>query len=127
MNAEMVALIIQQVLTPALLTTTCGVMMNALMAHYTGINDRLRAMARERIDLLRAASQGHHDPFNEERICEIDTQAPQLLRCHKLMHDAIVTIFSAIVLFIGSMLVIAVAALTHIPWVATAAMCTFLG
>ncbi len=106
MNAEMVARIIQTIIAPVVMITTCSIMLGSLLSHYAAISDRLRALARERIDLLRAMSA---DSISRERLGEIDAQLPELLRRHKLMRNATLSIYSAIVIFVVDMFVIAFA------------------
>ena len=53
--------------------------------YYTSVGDRIRALTRERLDLLREGKSR----FAGERLEEIDAQLPELLHRHRLIHDAL--------------------------------------
>lgn len=122
MNAEMIARTIGFILAPAVMVTACAVTLNGLLTHYAAINDRLRVLVKERLELLVEASPGL---FLGERLEEIDAQLPQLLMRHKLMRDSILLVFIAVLLYVVSMLVIALAAFGA-DWIATLALGLFL-
>jgi hypothetical protein len=132
MNAEMIARTIQLILAPVVMVTACAIMLGGLLGHYAAINDRLRIMAHERLDLLHGASGDlstalpSADAFAGERLQQIDVQMPDLLRRHKLVRDAVLTIYCAILIFIASMFVIAFAAAVNSTWVAIVALVMFL-
>ncbi len=121
MNVEMIARTIQFILAPAVMVNACAVMLGGLLAHYAAINQRLRGMARERLEVLR----NQPDPIAQERLSELDIQAPDLLNRHKLVRDSILAVFSAVALYVLSMLAIALAAFSA-AWVATLALALFL-
>jgi hypothetical protein len=106
-TADEIAKIIQQILAPVVMVTACSITLGGLFGHYQAINDRLRAMAREQLDLLRSES----DQVSRERLAEIDHQAPALLRRHLLMRNALLAIEVAVVLFVACMLAIAAASI----------------
>lgn len=110
MNVEMLARNIQVILAPVVMVTACAILVQGLLNRYAGINDRLRLLARERFDLLAAAAGA---TLRAERLRLIDAQVPTLLRHHTLLHHAILAVYSAILLFLGSMFAIAVAALDN--------------
>jgi hypothetical protein len=123
MNAEMVARIIQTIIVPVVMITTCSIMLGGLLSHYAAISDRLRALARERIDRLRAMPA---DSISRERLDEIDAQLPELLRRHKLVRDAALSIYSAIVIFVVGMFVIAFVTVPDNAWLTSAIIVVFL-
>ncbi len=123
MNAEMVTRLIQTILAPVVMVSACALMLNGLLSHYAAINDRLRLLARERLDLLR---QPALDALLRERLDEIDTQLPELLHRHRLMRSAVLVIYSAIAIFIVDMLVIALATVTQALWLLTSIVVVFL-
>ena len=131
MNAEMVARTIQMILAPVVMVTACAITLGGLQGHYAAINDRLRAMARERLDLLRAAGSNvaaglTADSFTAERLQEIDTQIPDLLHRHKVMRDSVLSIYTAMSIFVACMFVIAWAAAAESTLLANAALIVFL-
>jgi hypothetical protein len=132
-NAETVSRTIQLILAPVVMVSACSILVGGLQAHYMAINDRLRAMARERLDLLRsldrapASGAAEADRFALERLEEIDHQIPDLLCRHREVHDAVLAVYCAILIFVASMFVIACAAVVNADWAATAALLVFLG
>ena len=125
MDVEMVARSIQIILAPVVMVTACAILLQGLVARYTALHDRLRAISRERLDLY-YAGPGEQSPRVAERLREIDYQVPDLLRRHRLVQDSVLSAYCAVMVFIASMFVIALAAATNSPWVATAALLIFL-
>jgi hypothetical protein len=66
------------------------------------------------------------DAFTAERIHEIDTQLPQLLRRHRRLRDAVLLLYMAVLVFIVCMFLIASAAIFDVVLLATAALWVFL-
>lgn len=139
MNAATVAQIIQLILAPVVMVTSCGLIINGLLQRYAAINDRMRGMAHERLDLLGALggevhdiggtlaiAPGHDDPLVRERLTEIDDQLPRLLQRHRMLHNALLASYGAVVTFVVSMFVIAAATLFHQSWLAVVALLMFL-
>jgi len=111
-DVDTLARTIQTILAPVVMVTACAIILGGLWGHIAAINDRLRLMNRERLELWRASST---DAYTSERLLQIDTQAPQLLRRHRLVLDAIVTIYAAMLVYLVSMLAIAGSTLLKIP------------
>ncbi len=128
MNTEMVARTIQLILAPVVMVTACALILNGVLARYAAVNDRLRVLNRERFDLIRMqkAQKEPGDDFSDERLQEIDTQVPELVRHHKLLHDGALSVYAAILAFVLDMFVIAVASVSGMAWLATAALVIFL-
>jgi hypothetical protein len=132
-NTEMVARLIQVVLVPAVMVTTCAIQSGALLPRYTALNDRLRLLTRERLEILRGLGLDLKLDLSaagallRERLDEIDAQLPELLRRHKQQRNALTALFIAIALFLVSMIAIAAAVALAQDWAATAAMALFLG
>lgn len=129
MSVQAVAATIQLILAPVVMVTSCAILVGGLLQRYAAINDRMRAMARERLDLLRsikATAAAQLDPYVAERLGEIDTQMPDLLRRHKLIHDSVLTVYCAVLVFVASMVVIAGAATFSSSAAAGAALVLFL-
>jgi hypothetical protein len=123
---------IQVIIAPVVMVTACGLILGGLLTRYAGINDRMRLMAHERWELVRALGGGGPtagppaDPFVAERIHEIDIQLPQLLRRHHRLRDAAVLLYLAVLVFIGCMFLIASAAVFELLALTTAALWVFL-
>ena len=126
MDIEMVTRTIGAIVAPVVMVTACSLVLNGLLARYAAINDRMRAMGRERFEVVGTLHVATPDSFTLERLLEIDTQIPDLLGRHRMMRDAVVAVYSALFLFVGSMVIIAAAALLRSSPLATAALVVFL-
>jgi hypothetical protein len=104
--------------------SACAITLTGILSHYAAINDRMRAMARERLGLA-----GEADIVKEaamrERLNEIDAQLPKLLRRHKMIRNSVLLIYVAVLIFIADMFVIAAA--TMAETLAALALAVFLG
>jgi hypothetical protein len=123
-TADDIARSIQLILAPVVMVTACAITLGGLHAHYQAINDRLRAMARERLDLLRPPMAS--DSIARERMDEIDYQAPDLLRRHLLVRNALLAIQTAVAIFVACMLAIALASVTTSTVIAVSVLILFL-
>jgi hypothetical protein len=127
-SVETITRAIQFILAPAVMITSCAILVSGVLAHYAELNDRLRALVRERLELLRGpdGSLGlaaiAHDAFKLERLGEIDAQLPSLLHRHGLVHRSVLAIYLAILIFVLSMLAIAVAVVPSAQGSVTLAM-----
>ncbi len=121
MDVETLARTIQSILAPVVMISACAIILGGLWGHASAINDRLRAMNHERLELWRAAAT---DAYTVERLHQIDTQTPTLVRRHRRVIQAIVTIYGAILVYIVSMFAIAGASLANVS--ATFALLLFL-
>lgn len=139
MTVEMLARTIQIILAPVVMITACAIALGSLQSRYGAINDRLRLMTRERLDLLRTLGvqivplmppggtpQIATDAYAEERLIELDVQIPQLLRRHRLGHVAVLAAYYAMLVFIGDMFVIAAAVATNASLLVAPALIVFL-
>lgn len=132
MTAADLARIIQVILAPVVMITSCAIIVGGILTQYNAINDRLRALARERLDLLTAPdgalnhSQSLGNSAHGERLGEIDAQLPLLLRRHELARNAALALYSAIIILIVSMFTIALAVLQTGAALRNVALITFL-
>src|SRR5260221_14400670 len=115
----MVTRTISVIVAPVVMIPSCAIMLGGLLTRYAAINDRLRVMARERFDSVRTQAAGQADAFVVERVQEIDTQVPDLLHRHGLLRDALLAGYTAIIVFVLSMFLIAWAALNSSAAIAT--------
>ncbi len=123
MNVETVAHTIQLILAPVVMLAARGLLLNSLVIRYGAIAEHLRALSRERLDVLRRMSEAALDT---ERLSEIDAQVPELLRRHKQLHDALLLVYAAALAFIGNMFIIAVASAAHSDALANVVLGVFL-
>lgn len=126
MDVETTAKTIQLILAPVVMITACGLLIGAMMNHYTSINSRIRALTAERLPLCMITPDQTHHALAHERLREIDYQVPRLISRHRQVHHAVLLAFIAVVILVISMFVIAVAALTDSSTVGTAALFVFL-
>jgi hypothetical protein len=107
-------------------------MIGGMLSLYSSVNDRLRLMARERLDLLRMPDGSFSSAaaltvaYSAERLRELDRQIPSLLRRHQLTHNALLAVYGALAIFVATMLVIALGAVTNSPAIANLALIVFL-
>jgi hypothetical protein len=132
MNIETVVRTISLVIAPAVLITSCAILLGGLLQRYEDLSARMRAMNQERFELLRGLpSDGRSAPgaavrLTEERLQEIDAQLPRILRRHRMLRDAIVLLYLAILVFVLSMCLIALAVVTEAGVVAALTLIVFL-
>jgi hypothetical protein len=131
-DVEAVTRTIQLVLAPVVMVTACAILLNVLQSRYAIVNDRLRAMSGERLELLRTpgastlALPPNADAFIVERLAEIDRQIPDLLGRHLTLRNAILAVYYAIAAFIATMFVIALATTFGTAFLATTILVLFL-
>ncbi len=132
MTPQAVAQTIQFIIAPAVLVTTCALLLNGLLLRYAAVNDRLRLMASEQLEILRMLQSRHPtstdglDPLTAERLSQIATQMPELLGRHRLIRNAILIEYSAVLIFIGSMIMTAVATVIGADWIGSVVLMVFL-
>ncbi|MBV8714474.1 MAG: DUF2721 domain-containing protein [Chloroflexi bacterium] len=115
MTADILARVVQLVLAPVVMISSAAVLLNGLLTHYGEVNGRIRTMNHERFELVHSLATSA-DPLDIERLEEIDHQLPGLLDRHRLIHNAMLTIYYSVVLLVISMFAVAVAALTDVIW-----------
>ncbi len=109
---------IQATVAPAVLITTSGIIAGGLSSMYSSVNDRMRDMTAERLGLRTRAdgtfgNLADEVPHTRERVAEIDTQLPLLLRRHRLLGHALLSIYAAALGLVLSVISIAIAVGTH--------------
>lgn len=130
MQLETIARTIQLILAPVVMVSACAILLNGLLSRYGSINDRLRNLAHERLDLLRhnhatQASEAENQ-LNRERLLEIDYQLPLIMRHHRLTHDSVLAVYAASAIFIADMFVIALGAFNYADWIGVVVLAMFL-
>ena len=99
---------------PVVLLTVGGMVSNGLITTYSDINNRMRDMTRERLEIRRGPAGQVLDTdsvpaIDQERLTDIGIQLPMLLRRHKLTRLSVITIYVALVVLGLSIVVIALA------------------
>jgi hypothetical protein len=106
---------ITAIVAPVVMVTACAILVGGMLTQYNEMNARLRAFAKERLDLLRTDDGGLArvaeltGAFAKERLLELDTQLPQLLHRHQRIRNAVLTMYCAVLVFVATMLTIGVA------------------
>lgn len=133
MTAAAVFRTIQLVLAPVVMITSCGIIINGILARYGAVSDRMRTMARERLELVWSlpdqpvGNAKETGGYVTERLEEIDYQMPLLLRRHRLLRNCLQALYLAMLVFVVSMFVIGIAAWVNTGATAFAALLAFLG
>ncbi len=106
---------VQAMVAPVVLITAAAILSAALLTMYGAVNDRMRAMDHERLEILTGtggallAPAEVSSPSSRERLTQLDTQLPLLLRRHRLLHNAILLIYGGVAVLVLSVIAIAVA------------------
>jgi hypothetical protein len=131
-NIDTLARTIQFILAPVVMISSCAVLLNGMLARYASVNERLRTMDRERFELLvrNAALRGAEVTLEAalvgERLDEIDTQLPILLRRHRLLRDGLLSLYGATMTFVVAMFAIATVVIANADSVDYGALILFL-
>ena len=128
MSPEMIGRTIQLILAPVVMFSACSIFVGGVLGHYTSLSDRIRALTRERLDVLRAlrADSSATRALLIERLDEIDGQLPEMLHRHRLVHHALLAVYAAIGILVLTMCVIAVTANIVADWVGLLVFGVFL-
>jgi hypothetical protein len=134
MSVETLGHTIQLIIAPVVMVTACAILTTGVLAHFGAVNDRLRALTRERFELLKgpdgslSATYANRAAFTRERLTELDRQIPELAQRLDLIHAALLALYGAVVVFLVSMVVIAGAALGGgAVWAGAALTCFLAG
>jgi len=119
---EEAARTIQTILAPAVMVSACGLLLLGMQNKYGRINDRLRALARERLELLPRRG----DPLSDVRLMAIDRQIPDLLLRVRIQHDAVLRLFQAVIAFVADAFIIAASLFVYADALNLLALAVFL-
>jgi hypothetical protein len=126
MTVETAAKTIQLILAPVVMVSACGILLTGMLGHYGSINDRIRRLTAERLQLSQLRPVEGHEALADERLIEVDHELPMLITRHQEVHHAILLAFTAVAILVVSMFVIAATALSHSSAVGTLALFVFL-
>ena len=128
MSPEEIGRTIQLILAPVVMFSACSIFVGGVLSHYTSIGDRIRALTRERLDLLRTlrGQSSQPDGLLVERLAEIDGQLPEMLHRHRLVHHAVLAVYAAIGILVLTMCIIALTAAVTAAWVGPVVFGVFL-
>ena len=102
---------IEAMVAPVVLITAGGILSNGILSVSGSVNDRVRALNRERFELLSGGAgaelaMADVGPAGRERIRQIDTQVPMLVRRHHLLRDAVLSVYVAIGILVLAVVVL---------------------
>ncbi len=120
----MVAQIIQMVIVPTVMISACTLIQSVVLNRYSQIGTRLRALSRERADFLATADMPVE--ICEEAMMIVDRQLLELAKRHRLIQTTALLLYSAMLLFLSSMMMIALAKLIDLLEIAFVALLLFL-
>jgi hypothetical protein len=126
MTAETATKTIQLILAPVVMVSACGILLSGMLSHYGNINERIRRLTTERLQLSQLTPVEGHEALAGERLVEIDHQLPMLVVRHRRVHHAILLAETAVAIQVASMFIIAATALSHSSAVGTVALFVFL-
>jgi Protein of unknown function (DUF2721) len=126
MDVQTAAKTIQLILAPVVMVSACGILLTGMLGHFGNINDRIRRLTGERLELSQLQPAEGHEALARERLTEIDHQIPMLIGRHLQVRHAILLANTAVAILVVSMFVIAAAALGHSSATGTVALFVFL-
>jgi hypothetical protein len=109
---------IEAMVAPVVLITAAAVLSGGVLSVFGSVNDRMRSMTAQRLDLL-AGPDGMLRPLGDlptgiqERVGQIDEQLPMLLRRHRLLRFAVLSIFIGVAILVASVITLAIAIPTN--------------
>ena len=126
MDVQTAAKTIQLILAPVVMVSACGILLTGMLGHFGTINDRIRRLTAERLELSQLQPAEGHEALARERLIEIDHEVPMLIDRHLQVRHAILLANTAVAILVVSMFVIAAAALGHSAATGTVALFVFL-
>jgi Protein of unknown function (DUF2721) len=124
MNADTIAKTIQTIIAPVVMISACSSFLNSHQSRYGAITHRLREMVHERLLLLSGSNE--LSLVELEQLQQIDKQLPGLIRHHKGIHESVMIIYCAVILFIICMLAIAFDSFFKLFWLSQTSLILFL-
>lgn len=107
MMADQITRVIQSILAPVALVTTCALLINGLQQRYVNLGDRLRTFHNEWLMLHLNRSTSPNDTFVRWREDELAVELPHMQRRYRMIHDALVALYIATCIFLITMLLLA--------------------
>jgi hypothetical protein len=116
---------ISLILAPVVMITSCAILQNGLISHYSAISNHLRSVNQEilsfsEIDLSNNPSKATHLHDLEHLLL------PDLFHRNHIVHNVLGWVYVAILVLIVDMFTIAIAISTGIHWLAQAVLIIFL-
>jgi hypothetical protein len=123
-SPESATKIIGAIIVPAVMISTCALLLNGVMLRYKAIDDLLRSLNQEQSKLR--APNLDNGYTNGEWLHHLEHLIPKLLRHHHVLHEVLTLIYISILIFMVDMLAIAVAESTSIQCISFFVLIVFL-
>lgn len=125
MTSETVVKAISLILAPVVMITACAIVQNGLIVHYNAISNHLRSITEEILSLQETDLS--KNPRKAERLYNLEhLLLPDLFHRNHVVRDVLGLVYSAILVLIFDMLMIAIALSTAIDWLAQLVLVVFL-
>ena len=124
MDHETLVKTINLIIAPVVMITTCGIILNGIIARYTWLSDRIHSVHEEQLGLLELDLAQHR--AKAEKLHHLEHLLPDLLKHHHQVHDVLVLVYLAILVFMLDMLVIAFAIANDSRWLQQLVVLVFL-
>ena len=123
-SIEEVTKTISLIIAPVVMITACAIIINGLIVRYGSLGDRLRTVNQELSNVQEPDPARNRD--KAQRVKDLESLLRDLLKHHHFVHDALFLTYTAILVFMLDMLVIAVAVATNVSWLSQMALIVFL-
>jgi len=124
MPDEAIIKTIDLIIAPVVMITACAIIVNGLIVRYAALAEKVRATHAEQMKLLEIDLQ--LSALKRHQLEELEELLPDLLDHHHQVHDALVAVYLAILIFLLDMIAIAVAVSTHQSWLSQVVVIIFL-
>ncbi|NJL22432.1 MAG: DUF2721 domain-containing protein [Leptolyngbyaceae cyanobacterium SM1_3_5] len=106
------------------MVSTCTLIQSGVLGRYSNVGTRIRSLTRERAEFL--STNEMPVEWCQAGLTTIDGQLLHLSRRHRLIQKAVLTLYSAVLAFLFSMVAIAIAQMLNGVSIAMAALVLFL-
>ncbi|MBC7969112.1 MAG: DUF2721 domain-containing protein [Verrucomicrobia bacterium] len=125
MTSDTIVKAISLILAPVVMITACAIIQNGLITHYAAISNHLRSVNQEILSL--AEIDLSDTPSRAVYLHDLEhLLLPDLLRRNHIVHHVLGGIYTAILVLIVDMFVIAIAIAIGINWLAQVVLMVFL-
>lgn len=122
-----VTAIIQSILAPALMISSCGLVFLALVNRYAALNNRLRLLNDERRRLKQGEAEGTLSPSAGVRLASVEKQLAAFFQRSGMLRRALLFIMAGILLFLATSIILALMAMVPLAVTAVVPLTCFLG
>jgi len=124
MPDEAIIKTIDLIIAPVVMITACAIIVNGLIVRYASLGEKIRMTYLEHLRLKEMESS--LSTVKQHQLEDLEQLLPDLLDHHHQVHDVLVLIYLAVLMFLIDMLAIAVAVSTHQSWLSQLVIVIFL-